>query len=68
MAMIKLTNTICEQCQHYARHTARKLSDNDYFTVLDRTRSFNVSKKVCDLFERKEITNVVCDLVVHAGE
>ena len=46
MAMMKLTNTICEQCQHYARHTARKLSENDYFTVLDRTRSFNVSKKV----------------------
>lgn len=44
--MIKLTNTICEQCQHYARRTERKLSENGYFTDLNRTRSFNVSRKV----------------------
>ncbi|CAF0826106.1 unnamed protein product [Adineta ricciae] len=48
-ALIKLTNTICEQCQHYARRTARKLSENRYFTDLNRTRSFNVSKKLCML-------------------
>ena len=46
-ALIKLTNTICEQCQHYAKRTARKLSESNYFTDLNRTRSFNVSKKVC---------------------
>jgi hypothetical protein len=45
--MIKLTNTICEQCQHYARRTERKLSEHGYFTDLNRTRSFNVTKKVC---------------------
>ncbi|CAF4184081.1 unnamed protein product, partial [Rotaria sordida] len=33
-ALIKLTNTICEQCQHYARRTAHKLSENKYFTDL----------------------------------
>ncbi|CAF1360717.1 unnamed protein product, partial [Rotaria sordida] len=48
-ALIKLTNTICEQCQHYARRTAHKLSENKYFTDLNRTRSFNVSKKLCIL-------------------
>ncbi|CAF4395340.1 unnamed protein product [Rotaria sp. Silwood2] len=48
-ALIKLTNTICEQCQHYARRTAHKLSENKYFTELTRTRSFNVSKKLCIL-------------------
>ncbi|CAF3534518.1 unnamed protein product [Adineta steineri] len=48
-ALIKLTNTICEQCQHYARRTARKLSENAYFTDLTRTRSFNVTKKLCML-------------------
>ncbi|UJR27967.1 hypothetical protein I4U23_009225 [Adineta vaga] len=48
-ALIKLTNTICEQCQHYARRTARKLSENRYFTNLNLTGSFNVSKKLCML-------------------
>ncbi|CAM4903671.1 unnamed protein product [Rotaria socialis] len=48
-AVIKLTNTICEQCQHYARRIARKLSDNSYFPNLERTQSFNVSKKLCTL-------------------
>ncbi|CAF1528076.1 unnamed protein product [Rotaria magnacalcarata] len=48
-ALIKLTNTICEQCQHYARRIARKLSDNSYFPDLERTQSFNVSKKLCTL-------------------
>ncbi|CAF2572187.1 unnamed protein product [Rotaria sp. Silwood2] len=48
-ALIKLTNTICEQCQHYARRIAHKLSENKYFTELTCTRSFNVSKKLCIL-------------------
>ncbi|CAF5169021.1 unnamed protein product, partial [Rotaria sp. Silwood1] len=43
-ALIKLTKTICEQCQHYARCTAHKLSENKYFTDLNRTGSFNVSR------------------------
>ncbi|CAF3844274.1 unnamed protein product [Rotaria sp. Silwood1] len=49
IALIKLTNTICEQCQHYARRTAHKLAENEYFTDLNRTRSFDVSKKLCIL-------------------
>ncbi|CAF4971655.1 unnamed protein product [Rotaria sp. Silwood1] len=48
-ALIKLTNTICEQCQHYAKRTAHKLLENKYFSDLNRTRSFNVSKKLCIL-------------------
>ena len=43
---MKLTNTICDQCHHYARRIACKLSENNYFIDLKRTRSFNVSKKV----------------------
>lgn len=48
-ALVKLTNTICEQCQHYARRTNKKLTENRYFTDLARTRSFNVSRKLCTL-------------------
>ncbi|CAF4077538.1 unnamed protein product, partial [Rotaria sordida] len=48
-ALIKLTKTIREQCQHYARRTAHKLLENKYFTDLNPTQSFNVSKKLCIL-------------------
>ncbi|CAF4240234.1 unnamed protein product, partial [Rotaria sordida] len=48
-ALIKLTKTICEQCQLYARRKAHKLSENKYFTDLNPTQSFNVSKKLCIL-------------------
>ncbi|CAF0823207.1 unnamed protein product [Rotaria sp. Silwood1] len=67
-ALIKLTNTICEQCQHYARRTAHKLSENKYFTDLHRTRSFNVSKKLCILvndieFVKQKLLSSLPDLL-----
>ncbi|CAF1256747.1 unnamed protein product [Rotaria sp. Silwood1] len=48
-ALIKLTNTICEQCQRYARHTAYILSEKKYFIDLNRIHSFYASKKFCIL-------------------
>ncbi|CAF4770386.1 unnamed protein product [Rotaria sp. Silwood1] len=46
-ALIKLTNTICEQCRQYARNLAHKLSENEFFIDLHRTRSYNVAEKFC---------------------
>ncbi|CAF2345788.1 unnamed protein product [Rotaria sp. Silwood2] len=48
-ALIKLTNTICEQCQHYARRTAHKLLNDKSSTDLNCTQSLDVPKKLCIL-------------------
>jgi len=48
-AMFKLTECICSQAKYYARYTAKKLSENKYFTDLNRTVSFNVTKTLCTL-------------------
>lgn len=48
-ALIKLTNTMCEQCLYYAKLTECKLSQNEYYPEFDSTQPFGVSRKVSRL-------------------